>query len=316
MKNRIIIFFALLVMAFSAQAQDEQYWLVSTTEPCEGYAEVCVEPFTQEIGLYEWYFEGQLYQTDTLSNCIYFSDLTPGAYQVGVILYDWNGNIILHSTAAGEISEILETTIFIEEAPFVEIYSNAASFCPAGNGNFGCEKVCENTTITYTAESFGQELSYVWNVTGALSWESIGFNQIEVNWGEAGSGQVFVYLDDPSGCSSTNFICVEILDSPEASFETMPAAINNELTICQGQEVFFENTTSGAIYYEWTFGDNGSSTDANPEHTFTSAGNYEVQLIAKNECYCSDTTTLNVIVEPTMQIVMIFSGRFLLMEPL
>ena len=298
MKNRIIVLFALITLAFSAEAQDEQYVLTYVTEPCEGYAEICVQPETQEIGLFEWYLNGMFYQTDTLQNCIYLDGLSPGSYLVGVIMYDWNGNIILHNTSTGEVSEILETTIFIEEGEPIELYSNAQDFCPSGGSSTGCDKVCEYTTVTYgILENNGFPS---WSVTGADSWTSINEFEIEVNWGAAGSGQVWVVSNDPSGCFSEAFACVEIIPSPEASFTTTPSAINNELTVCQGQEVYFENTSTGGIYYEWTFGDNGSSSEANPEHTFSSAGSYEVQLIAKNECYCADTTTLDVIVEPTI----------------
>lgn len=304
MKNRIIILFALMIIAFSAKSQDSLYWINVISEDCEGYAQLCVEPGDQEIQFYQWSvydaFGNVVYiDTDTLQNCIQIDGLTPGAYDVDVLMVDWDDNVVLHNSANGEISEILETTFFIEMGDPVELYSNATSFCPGSGTSTGCEKICEGTTVIYTAEHWGQ-IFPSWTVIGADSWIEINNNQIEVNWGESGNGQVIVIAATNWGCFSEAFLCVEILDSPEASFETTPQAISNELTVCQGQEVFFENTSSGAIYYEWTFGDNGSSTDANPEHVFSSAGNYEVQLIAKNECFCSDTTTLDVIVEPTI----------------
>ncbi|GAA2377362.1 lectin [Dactylosporangium salmoneum] len=38
----------------------------------------------------------------------------------------------------------------------------------------------------------------------------------------------------------------------------------------------------GALTYTWTFGDGGTSTAANPSHTFTANGNYSVTLTAKD----------------------------------
>ena len=38
----------------------------------------------------------------------------------------------------------------------------------------------------------------------------------------------------------------------------------------------------GALTYAWTFGDGGTSTEANPTHTYTAAGNYTAQLTVTN----------------------------------
>ena len=53
--------------------------------------------------------------------------------------------------------------------------------------------------------------------------------------------------------------------------------------ICVNDEVSFTDKTSGgkAPYtYSWNFGDSETSTDQNPTHTYTSAGNYDVSLEA------------------------------------
>ncbi len=42
----------------------------------------------------------------------------------------------------------------------------------------------------------------------------------------------------------------------------------------------FTSTLAGATGYTWDFGDGTTSTDANPSHTYTRAGDYEVTLIA------------------------------------
>ena len=50
---------------------------------------------------------------------------------------------------------------------------------------------------------------------------------------------------------------------------------------CVGDPVQFANTSSGGvspISYSWAFGDGGTSTLANPTHTYSSSGTYNVQL--------------------------------------
>ncbi len=57
--------------------------------------------------------------------------------------------------------------------------------------------------------------------------------------------------------------------------------------------VTFTNTSTGGITYHWAFGDGGTSTSPNPTHTYTTVGNYPVQLIVSNGS-CSDTITQQV----------------------
>ena len=55
--------------------------------------------------------------------------------------------------------------------------------------------------------------------------------------------------------------------------------------------VTFTNTSTGTgtLSYQWFFGDGGTSIDANPVHSYTTAGNYTVKLIVTNNFGCTDT---------------------------
>ncbi len=44
--------------------------------------------------------------------------------------------------------------------------------------------------------------------------------------------------------------------------------------------VYFTNSSTDSEFYKWDFGDNQSSDDLNPSHTYKSNGLYEVMLIA------------------------------------
>lgn len=56
---------------------------------------------------------------------------------------------------------------------------------------------------------------------------------------------------------------------------------------------FFENRSTGAVSYEWDFGDLGTSTDFEPAHTFPGdfASEYTVMMIATTQFGCKDTMT-------------------------
>jgi len=63
--------------------------------------------------------------------------------------------------------------------------------------------------------------------------------------------------------------------------------------------VEFDDTVDYADSISWDFGDGNTSTDSNPEHTYSNPGEYQVQLIAYNAC-ANDTVLQNIIVEPPL----------------
>jgi gliding motility-associated-like protein len=67
--------------------------------------------------------------------------------------------------------------------------------------------------------------------------------------------------------------------------------------------VDFINLSSGAVSYEWDFGDGSPiSTLAQPQHTYATSGTYQVSLIAadSNTCNGKDTFYLSVFVPPPL----------------
>jgi hypothetical protein len=73
--------------------------------------------------------------------------------------------------------------------------------------------------------------------------------------------------------------------STHCRFNTYPTTTDT-LYICQGQTVYFNNTSQNATNYNWTFGDGTQSNDSNPAHTFNTPGTHEVELVA----YTSNAT--------------------------
>ena len=68
--------------------------------------------------------------------------------------------------------------------------------------------------------------------------------------------------------------------APQLDFCVLPATVN------------FVNTSLNSTTYLWNFGDGGTSTSANPSHTYTSAGSYTVTLYASGSTACSTSDTL------------------------
>ena len=90
------------------------------------------------------------------------------------------------------------------------------------------------------------------------------------------------------GCSTVETTTATVNDLPTAGF--------NNSTVCLGNATSFTNTSSissGTLTYSWNFGDGSTSTATSPSHTYSSAGNYTVTLMATaNGCSNSYTTTV------------------------
>ncbi|WMJ72463.1 gliding motility-associated C-terminal domain-containing protein [Cytophagaceae bacterium ABcell3] len=75
-----------------------------------------------------------------------------------------------------------------------------------------------------------------------------------------------------------------------------------ELTCNLDLELNFENrsTSHNSTRYFWDFGDGTTSTEKNPQHTYSEGGNYLIKLIVADSgtCNLSDTTYQEIVVRP------------------
>ncbi|MCF8245205.1 MAG: PKD domain-containing protein [Saprospiraceae bacterium] len=103
--------------------------------------------------------------------------------------------------------------------------------------------------------------------------------------------------DSTSTCAGETSLCVEILEEPEANIGSLPPPQpNGTIAICQGQTIYFQNNSLNATSYVWDFGNFNTSTQFEPSQTYDVPGSYIVSLIARNECYCADTSFVEVYV--------------------
>lgn len=103
-----------------------------------------------------------------------------------------------------------------------------------------------------------------------------------------GSYNVKLVVTDNVGCKDSlkknNYIEAR---HPSAGFAA------DDTSACIGQTINFANNTTGVatLTYEWSFGDNTSSTAATPTHQYAATGTYTVRLIATDASGCKDTMT-------------------------
>lgn len=140
----------------------------------------------------------------------------------------------------------------------------------------GSISVCPNSTETYSVPSSGA--SYTWTLPSGWSGSSTN-NSISTTVGITG-GNVEVTADNICGSSAPQVLAVNVMSSAIASFTSTNA----------GNTENFTSSSTNATSWSWDFGDGGTSTQENPSHTYTSNGNFSVELCAGNTCDTNCTT--------------------------
>jgi PKD repeat protein len=123
-------------------------------------------------------------------------------------------------------------------------------------------EVCSGDSIVLTSSAAD---SYVWS-NGGGSTQSITVTS---------GGTYTVTVTNSNACDGAGTsapITVNVIPTPVPS---ATYTINNGV-------VTFTNTTTNGVNYTWDFGDQSTSVDANPVHTYTQNGTYTVVLIATN----------------------------------
>ena len=167
---------------------------------------------------------------------------------------------------------------------YINVYeSPAVNF--SGNNVSGCYPFPVQFTDLSTAGTGNTNVTWQWDFgNGQVS----GLQNPSTVYTTSGSFTVTLKVTNDKGCSKTiskpNYINVSA--GVDASFtHTQP-------TVCRPPaDITFTNTTTGpgVLSYLWMFGDGNTSTQQHPTHTYTTAGNFTVTLIATSSNGCTDT---------------------------
>jgi len=147
-------------------------------------------------------------------------------------------------------------------------------------------------TVFFENTSIGAD-SYLW-----------GFGTVD----SSKQNSPFILFEDPANypitlITSNQFSCRDTL-TQNLTIQETPLAALPERTFrgCSNLRVNFNNQSTFADGYIWDFGDNNTSTEASPSHTYLEAATYEAVLIATNTNGCpSDTLMTEIVVNAVPQ---------------
>ncbi|MEO1655855.1 MAG: PKD domain-containing protein, partial [Bacteroidota bacterium] len=163
--------------------------------------------------------------------------------------------------------------------------------------------LCEGQSVQFFDNSSAGAVAWSWDF-GDFSSPATGNNPFHT-YSSPGTYNVTLTTTFSDGCSVTSTPqAITIQPQPDPTF-----TIDPQVGLCEVPKTITFNpvTTGGNFSYEWNFGDpnvfgGGTSTTANPMHTYTDFGTNTVTLIITNTTTgCKDTSTLDVpILEPTI----------------
>ncbi|MEN9370851.1 MAG: hypothetical protein RI952_1716, partial [Bacteroidota bacterium] len=163
--------------------------------------------------------------------------------------------------------------------------SNWYTFTAATNGVLAFT-ITPNAVIDYdfavydtTTSCPGTELSCNWSgVTGATGATGLGCTGTQCNTTiNLIAGHTYTILVDRFTSTSSSGFTLDFAGTT-ASFAS-PTPTFTATTACLGTPTQFTNTTNGNFTYSWNFGDGTTSTVENPNHTYATAGTFNVSLL-------------------------------------
>lgn len=161
--------------------------------------------------------------------------------------------------------------------------------------DFSFSGQCQDETITFTNTSSGTVSGYTWNFDDGQN--STVLNPTHI-FSTAQSYNVSLTAFNTAGCNNTETKSVSIYSKPQINFAAALPPFS-----CNGTPTLFNDLTpnpvdSNIASWLWNFGDSGSgqntSTLKNPQHTYITAGNYDVSLTVSTNFLCSSTLQLPV----------------------
>lgn len=176
---------------------------------------------------------------------------------------------------------------------------------PTANFNFGPNNACAGVNVGFTNTSTGTQGSttYLWNFGDGATATTLNTSHA---YGAGGTYNVTLTVTNGPGCTGTFNQNVTAMDIPVIGISGDDGT--GDLTNCllpadpsTSEDVTFFNTTTGAVSYEWDFGDGSppfiTGSNAPFIHTYTSFGTYTVTMTATHANGCTVSTTLTVIFE-------------------
>ncbi|MDA8886830.1 PKD domain-containing protein, partial [Bacteroidia bacterium] len=216
------------------------------------------------VASYKWYFGDN---DSSLAVSPSHSYASSGTYNVTLVAVSENG-------CTGEVT----TPVTIYDVPMAD---------------YTFDNVCKNETFTpadVSTIASGSITDWSWNFGDNTS---SSLQNPTHDYAASGNYPVTLSVTSNNGCVNSTTKEVTIYVLPDADFVANPVCEDAPMIFINGSAIAY-----GSMTYDWSFDNQGSSTDVNPEFTFTGNGTFDVKVIATSNNGCLDSITNTVTVWP------------------
>lgn len=192
---------------------------------------------------------------------------TPGIFDITLLLTDANG-----CASNVSIQDVIESN---DNTPTAEFTGDPLISClPPSDVDFSNTSFGGTGNLTYLWDFGDGNASTIPNPSNTYS--------------SAGTFDVSLTVTDELGCSNTlsQPSYVEVVDNVDIDF------VGSSTSICLGESIdFIDISNPTPSSWLWDFGDGNTASTQFPNHTYTTAGTYEVSLTAVYSSSCQGTET-------------------------
>lgn len=187
---------------------------------------------------------------------------------------DGDFSVKLVATSTYGCKDSITKTVSIYPEPVSDFEVNDTSQCFNTNSfSFINKSIVNKGTLSYTWGFGDGHISFVKDPV--------------YSYNSAKTYEVYLISESAELCIDTFKQKVYVRPMPVAVFD-----ISDSLQCLNSNKFLFSNTSSvssGTLNFDWDFGNNQTSTDKNPNISYTNAGNYKVKLLTQTIYGCSDS---------------------------
>jgi gliding motility-associated-like protein len=189
-------------------------------------------------------------------------------------------------TAFNQCGQFIQSSVevFVVEPPFIDIELTSSA-------------ICEGESILFTNASFSaSNWHYEWNFGNGVTSNHANPSYTFMS---AGLYAITLTITDEYNCVWTAAAdeMISVYPQAHASFdllESVASILNPVMNLT--------NTSTNSNTALWHFGDNHTSTQFHPAHTYSNHGNYTIMLVANNSFNCPDTAYQSIVINPSWEL--------------
>ncbi|MFT4204123.1 MAG: PKD domain-containing protein [Chitinophagaceae bacterium] len=215
---------------------------------------------------------------------------TVGEYVIAVYAQEWRDGVLINTTK--KELQINVTDCSLQSASLDPSYIN-----------------CKDYTFTFTNNATTTNATYLWDF-GVENDESDTSSAVSPTYTYADTGTYTLKLKVGTSAECTDSTTTEIKVYP-GFVPDFEATGNCMLSPSQFTDLTVTGGNGTVNSWDWDFGDSGSSTEQNPSHQYTTAGDYKVLLQVGSDKGCSDTVSKTFTVFSTIDLQPLFTDTLI-----